>query len=70
MANAKWDDLKAKAFFAFIAFLIIGLLSLITGEGDPVDAIWGGFWLVAGVVGSISLIVFMLFSLKKIFKSK
>jgi hypothetical protein len=70
MANKKWDDLVPKVFFGFIAFLVLGLLSLITGEDDPVDLIWGGFWLVVGVVGSISIIAFIYVSMKEIFKRK
>jgi hypothetical protein len=59
VANEKWDDLKAKTFFVLLAFLILGLLAWITGEGDPIDAIWEGFWIVVWVVGSFAMLAFI-----------
>lgn len=70
MANPKWDDLKAKIFFSLLAFLILGLLSLITGEDDPIDLIWSSFWAVVWVVGSISILAFIYISAKEMFKRK
>jgi hypothetical protein len=59
MANKKWDDLKTKTFFVLLAFLVLGLLSWITDEGDPVDAIWEGFWIVVWIVGSFAILSFL-----------
>jgi hypothetical protein len=59
MTNKKWDDLRTKTFFVLLAFLILGLLSWITGEGDPVDAIWEGFWIVVWVIGSFAILSFL-----------
>ena len=70
MANPKWDDLKAKIFFGLLAFLILGLLSLITEEDDPIDLIWSGFWAVAWILGSISILAFIYISVKEMFKRK
>ena len=50
MTNPKWDDLKAKIFFGSLAFLILWLLSWITGEDDPVDLLWNGFWAVVWII--------------------
>ena len=55
MANAKWDDLKAKIFFGSLAFLILGLLSWITGEDNPVYLIWNGFWAVVWTISFLGI---------------
>ena len=65
MANKKWDDLKTKTFFVLLAFLILGLFSWMTGEGDPVDAIWEGFWIVVWVVGSFAMLSFIVVSIRE-----
>jgi hypothetical protein len=51
MANPKWEDWKAKIFFGSLAFLILWLLSWITGENDPVYLVWNSFWAVVWTMG-------------------
>jgi hypothetical protein len=59
MTNPKWDDLKAKIFFGSLAFLILGLLSWITGEDDPIDLIWNLFWVGVWIVGIATFIALL-----------
>jgi Na+/melibiose symporter-like transporter len=74
MANKKWDekwqDLKAKTFLALVAFLILGVVSWISGESDPVDAVWWGFWAVVWIVGSFSILCFIYISIREMKKRK
>jgi hypothetical protein len=65
-----WNDFKAKAFFIIVGFLVLGLLSIISGENDPIDLIWGTFWSVVWVVGSISIATFVFLSLRDIFRKR
>ena len=50
--------MKTKIFFCTCGVLILGLLSWATGEDDPVDIVWAGFWIVASAVGSFAIILF------------
>jgi hypothetical protein len=69
--NAKWQDFKVKTLFVLIAFLILGVVSRISGESDPVDAAWWGFWAVVSIVGGFSMIYFIyIFIIKEYFKGK
>ena len=71
MAKDSWNDLKAKVFFALVAFLILGAVSWISGESDPVDAAWWGFWAVVWIVGGFSMFYFVyIFIVKEYFKGK
>lgn len=70
MATEKSRDLIFKFLFGLGAFLILGILSLITGEDDPIDLIWGTFWAIALVVGSISIIIFVYGAISDLFKKK
>ena len=74
MASKKWDekwqDFKTKSFFVSVAFLILGVVSWISGESDPVDAAWWGFWAVVWVVGGFSILCFIFISIKGIIKRK
>jgi hypothetical protein len=68
--EAKWQDFKVKTVFVVVAFLILGAVSWISGESDPVDAAWWGFWAVVWVVGGFSVLIFIFISIREIIKRK
>jgi Na+/melibiose symporter-like transporter len=68
--EAKWQDFKAKTFVVVVAFLILGAVSWISGESDPVDAAWWGFWAVVWVVGGFSVLIFLFISIRELIKRK
>ena len=70
MAYKRSDDLIPKILFGLVAFLVLGLLSWITGEDDPINLIWSSFWAIAMVVGSISIIIFLIGTFSELFKRK
>jgi len=69
MAN-KWNDLKPKIFFGIVAFVILYFLSMITGEDDPANLLYNGFWTVIWVLSGISMLIFVFVALKAILKRK
>jgi hypothetical protein len=54
---------------AFI-FDSLGLIEPETYGGDPVDLIWQIFWAIAGIVGSVSMAIFIFISLREIFRKR
>jgi Na+/melibiose symporter-like transporter len=68
--EAKWQDFKVKTVFVVVTFLILGAVSCISGESDPVDAAWWGFWAVVWVVGGFSVLIFIFISIREIIKRK
>lgn len=62
-----------------LAMLLLGLtsfifdsLGLIEGstDGDPVELVWQIFWAIVLIVGSISMAIFIFFSLRDIYRKR